>query len=352
MPGSRRPGLYGTDPLAVSPRTPGLSGVRDAGDPELLLEGLVGDTPGLLGTGDWADPSFLFASSSLPSSSFAALPPPNEKTFTEVALNKMWDLFKHHPNQVGSNRRKWLLKRGQPDDTRGRERTDCITYVKAVLVAAYEELGRKAFADGVKKALGAKALGADLANYLVREVGWKAHYWNPDVNHPRDYDYVQNNYSYWNTLKHGVYYVGNYATKVPVSGYIVNYKPVPDYTNPRFEDKRLKVKHNYPTAPERGAFERFLKVRFAFGLGHGGEHTFLYSEGHVFEVHWNAMGDDNYSQHVDDDGDDLYERSPFELFPPWYSGIMVVPPDEKFESDQKTPPPPAARQPRPRRGGS
>lgn len=347
MVASRRPGLSGTDPLALSPRTPGLLGANDAAEPARGLEGLVGDTPGLLGSNDWADPRLALAA--VAASPVFLTEQRAERTFTEVALNKMWDLFKNHPNQVGSNRRKWLRKRGLPDDTRGRQMTDCITYVKAVLVSAYEELRQKGFADGVKKALGTQALGADLANYLVREVGWKAHYWNPDVNHPRDYDYVQNNYSYWNTLKHGVYYVGNYRTNIPVSGYIVNYRPMPDYTNPRFEDKRQKVKHNYPTAPERGAFERFLKVRFAFGLGHGGEHTFLYSEGHVFEVHWNALGDDNYSQHVDADGDDLYERSEFELFPPWYSGIMVVPPDEKFESDQKTPHAPTAPTTQPQR---
>ncbi|HEV2864849.1 MAG TPA: hypothetical protein VGX48_27900 [Pyrinomonadaceae bacterium] len=335
MPGSRRPGLYGTDPLAPSPRTPGLLGVNDAGEPALRLADFLGDTPGLLGVNDWADPSVSYAAAP---AAFVS----QERPFSFVAANKMWDLFKDHPNQVGSHRRKWLQSRGLPDDTVGRQRTDCITYVKAVLVAAYEQLGQKIFADGVRQALGTNALGADLANYLVRKAGWKAHYWNPDVNHPRDFDYPRTNYSYWNTLKHGVYYAGEYPTKVPVSGYIVNYRPVDDYMNPRYEDKRLKIKHNHPTTPERDAFERFLRVTFAFGLGRGGDHTFMYSEGHVFEVHWNAVGDDNYRQHWDADGDDLYERSPFEDFPLWYSGLMVVPPDSPFESDRKTPPAPGA----------
>lgn len=345
MAGSRRPGLLGTDPLALSPRTPGLLGTNDAGQPSWRhLPRVVGDTPGLVGANDWADPRLGFAA--VPA---AFVPQTAEESFTRVASNKMWDLFKDHPNQVGSNRKRWLLKRGLPDDTEGRQRTDCITYVKAVLVAAYEHLGQKANATGVKRALAPNGLGTDLADYLVRQLGWKAHYWNPDVNHPRDFDYPKHNYSYWNTLKHGVYYAGNYRTSVPVGGFVVNYDPVADYSNPAYEDRARKVKHNYETAPERAAYERFKQVKFAFGLAHGGDHTFLYSDAHIFEVHWNALGDDNYKDHVDADGDDLYERSPFDTNSfRWYSGLMVVPPDAKFESDQKTPPP---RQPNTGRRG-
>ena len=118
MTGSRRPGLLGTDPLARAPRTPGLLGVNDAGAPAFRSEGLVGDTPGLLGFNDWADPRYILASSSAPAAQTS------EKTFSELALNKMWDLLKNHPNQVGSHRREWLLSQGIPDDTQGRQATD------------------------------------------------------------------------------------------------------------------------------------------------------------------------------------------------------------------------------------
>lgn len=328
MTRSRQPGLLGINPPDLPPRTPGLLGVNDAADPAWRERGVVGNTPGLLGVNDWSDPRPGFVNNSAP---YLV----QDQPISVVTANKMWDLFKHHPNQVGSHRSVWLRNKRLPDDTRGRQKTDCITYVKAVLVSAYEQIGKKMIADGIRKALGTKALGTDLADYLVRQVGWKAHYWNPDVNHPRDYDYAKNSYSYWNTLKHGLYYAGEFPTKVPVSGYIVNYRPAIDITNPRYEDKRKKTKHNYETPPERETFERFKKVRFAFGLARGGDHTFMYSEGYVFEVHWNALGDDNYSEHVDEDGDDLYERSEFEFFPGWYSGLMVVPPDVNFESDQK-----------------
>lgn len=330
MPRSRRPGLIGSGLPELPPRTPGLLGVNDAADLSWRERGVIGDTPGLIGFNDWADPNLMLAAAATPATFV-----PQDQSISVVAANKMWDLFKNHPNQVGRNRSAWLRNKRLPDDTQGRERTDCITYVKAVLVSAYEETSQKIISKGIRKALGANGLGTDLANYLVREVGWKAHYWNPDVSHPRDYDYARNNYSYWNTLKHGVYYAGEFPTKVPVSGYIVNYRPVIDHTNPRYEDKRKKIKHDYATTPERDAFERFKQVKFAFGLARGGDHTFMYSDGYIFEVHWNALGDDSYSQHVDADGDDLYERSLFEDFPGWYSGLMVVPPDSKFESDQK-----------------
>lgn len=342
MAGSRRPGLYGTDPLALSPRTPGLLGTNDAGQPSWRhLPRPFGDTPGLVGANDWADPRF----------GFAAVPAafvPQERSLSTLALNKMWDLFKHHPNQVGSKRREWLRENGLPDDTAGRQTTDCIFYVIQVLKHAYNELGRR---DVARRIGGLGKYGTQLADYLVRQLGWKAHYWSPDVNHPNDFNYEVHNHSYWNTLKRGVYHVGSYNTNVPVSGYVVNYKPVADYMNPRYEDTRLRVKHNYPTTPERAAFERLLRVGFAYGIARGGDHTFLYSDGYVFEVHYTAIGDDRYSEHVDADGDDLYERSLFEEFA-WQSGIMVVPPDSSFESDRKTPPAPAAPQPRrrPRRG--
>lgn len=334
MTGSRRPGLLGTDPQAPASRTPGLLGVNDPGAPGLRLEGAVGDTPGLLGFNDWADPRYVLAASSA-----APAAQNSEKSFSELASNRMWGLFKDHPNQVGSKRKEWLLSQGLSDDTQGRQATDCITYVIQVIKHAYEQLGRR---DVARRVGGLGQYGAKLADYLVRQVGWKAHYWSPDVNHPTDFNYEVHNYSYWNTLKHGVYYVGSFNTGVPVSGYVVNYKPVANYMDARYEDKRRRQKHNYPTTPETAAFERLKQVRFAYGIARGGDHTFIYSEGYVFEVHWTALGDDRYATHVDADGDDLYERSPFADFP-WQSGIMVVPPDSDFESDRKTPPTGAGR---------
>jgi hypothetical protein len=44
-------------------------------------------------------------------------------------------------------------------------------------------------------------------------------------------------------------------------------------------------------------------------------HTWLFSFGSVYEVHWDGIGSD------------LYERTPLEVFG-WLSGAIVVPPDQ------------------------
>ena len=99
---------------------------------------------------------------------------------------------------------------------------------------------------------------------------------------------------------------------VPVTGFIINYNLTPSSST---------VKP--PRSPEMTAFNSFSKVRFAFGLANGGTHTFLLSFGMVYEVHWNAIGDDPSSK--------LYERSPFFNYSSQFlSGLAVTPPDSGF----------------------
>lgn len=330
---SRRPGLTRADQRSRAPRTPGLLGVNDAADPSLRPEGLVGDTPGLLGVNDWAVPRFDFAAS--PAVRAARQ---SERPLSEVAENKMWDLFKDHPNQIGSELKKRLGARGNAGlPTRyanrdaaalsKRQSTDCITFVIAVLSRAYEEKGQSAVAKRVR---GLGAYGTKLASYLV-SIGWKAHYWNPDVNHPFD-NSGEHPASYRTAQQSGTYY------GVPVSGLIVNYNPT--VINQSEEDRRLG--RNNPTAKETAAFDRFKDVRFAFGVAYGGNHTFLCSYAYVFEVHWLGVGDDNFKDHVNDRGDDLYERSTLAT---WglrtgdLSGIVVVPGDINFNSEPRRPRP-------------
>lgn len=297
MPGSRRPGLYGTDPLARSPRTPGLLGVNDAGEPSLRLEGLLGDTPGLLGVGDWADPSVLFTLSAATTS--AALLPQTEKTFSEHAEKRMWDLLKDYGSQVGSERAKYLRLNGLPDDTQGKTRTNCITYVIDVLKYAFTQTSQRAVA---RKVGGLGEYGTALAAYLTT-IQWKAHYWNPDVNNPPDND-QEHPFSYALALKTRKYY------GIPLSGYIVDYRPT--------EVGPPKKK----TARDSTAFDEFKKVKFAYGLARGGKHTFLCSYGVVYEVHWEEIGDK------------LYERSDLYNFE-WNSGVVVTPPDANFTSGKR-----------------
>jgi hypothetical protein len=261
-------------------------------------------------------------------------------SFSSAAENVMWDLFKSHPNQVGSKRRVALLRNHLPDDTSGRTTTDCITYVAMVLTKAYEMVNRKVDADGIRRNLAAnRARGLPLARHLVDKLGWSAHYWNPDVNHPDDGKYGEHNYTYWDAVKTRRYY----STRpwgqggVALKGFIVNYRPATDYAvNLAYTDRKTGMRHNYATPPEFGAYNDFKQVRFAYGIARGGDHTFMCSFGYVFEVHYTAIGNNAYDFFADPTGrgDDLYSRTELPQFI-WNSGIMVTPPDCTFRSAQK-----------------
>ena len=209
-------------------------------------------------------------------------------TFSEWAEKKLWDLYKDHGDEVGSH---------YPGDRRGNRLTDCITYVHNVIEYAYERIGRKDIADAIHKL---SKEGMPLADYLIN-IGWKGHYWNPDVKNPRD-RLAEHPFSYKQALSTGNYY------RVAVSGYIVNYNP---------------TEGAQPTPKTQAAFDRFSKVRFAYGIAKGGVHTFLLSYGMVFEVHWDRIGEG------------LYETRPFYYFP-WLSGLVLTPPDSDFSSDPPT----------------
>jgi len=207
-------------------------------------------------------------------------------SLSENAERKMWDLFKDHSAEVGSK---------YSGDRRGKQVTDCITYVRNVLQDAYNKSGKPEAGRHVRRL----TEGLPLANYLVLN-GWSAHYWNPDVKNPRDGS-PEHPFSYQQAIKSGKYY------GLPLGGFVVNYN--------------LKT----PTAktPNNDAvFQRLSRVRFAYGIARGGQHTFLFSYGMVFEVHWKEIGDE------------LYGRTGFYDYG-WLSGALVVPPAEALISDTR-----------------
>lgn len=223
--------------------------------------------------------------------------------FSTYAENKMWDLLKSHDDEVGSH---------FTGDRKGRSLTDCITYVRKVLIYAYEQVGNKEIADAIRKT---PADGVPLALYLT-SIGWHAHYWNPDVKNPRDKD-SEHPVSYKKVLATGKYY------SVPVSGLVV------DYNKQDKTPKKELVTAPSPSVPRyvdvpadnMKIFERVSKVKFACCLARGGMHTFLFSYGMVFEVHWM------------EEGTRLYERSAFYAYG-WNSGLLLTPPDSTFTSDE------------------
>lgn len=206
--------------------------------------------------------------------------------FDDYALEKMLDLVATSDKQVGSK---------YPGNKAGLAQTNCIDFVTKVLVYAYEKVGNKAVAAEVRKRVDK---GTELAKYLVEQRTWRAHYWNPDVHHPRDLD-DEHPYSYKQAVKHKKYY------KVPLAGCIIDYNPTPMTKG--------------ETKPKTTALNAFTLVPFSVGIARGGYHTFLVSYGQVYEVHW------------DQASDSLYEISEFATYP-WLSGIVVIPPKTAYTS--------------------
>ena len=66
----------------------------------------------------------------------------------------------------------------------------------------------------------------------------------------------------------------------------------------------------------RVSYAALKLVKFGFGLSKGGLHTWLFSEGKVYEVHWDQMPSGN-----------LYEAMALNKFM-WNSGAIIVPKDQ------------------------
>jgi len=67
--------------------------------------------------------------------------------------------------------------------------------------------------------------------------------------------------------------------------------------------------------------ETVSKVKFAYGIARGATHTFLFSYGEVFEVHW------------EHEGAKLYGSRSFKDYN-WFSGALIIPPDSTFTSEE------------------
>lgn len=241
--------------------------------------------------------------------------PLGQKSLSDHGYDKLIELFFNHDHEVGSR---------FGGDKRGRSDTNCIIYVRNVLEYAYKKIGRRDVADRIHSM---PKDGMPLATYLTTSLGWSAHYWNPDVRHPRD-GAAEHPQSYKNAIANRTY------SGVTVSGFIVNYN---------LQDKRTRREWIWTPAPggiipgvpiipiptpitvggdNLGAFNRFKNVKLAYGLARGATHTFLYSLGDIYEVHWT------------EERDNLYERSPFYSYE-WLSGLMITPPDSGFVSEDR-----------------
>jgi len=217
------------------------------------------------------------------------------KTFTEHAHDKMMDLFKNHTNEVGRE-----LKILEPVKYKGYKSTDCITYILNVLSYAFERNGNAVAAKHVWT-LGKR--GTELAKYLVTQHGWKGVYINPDSAHPIDAD-AEHNYTSHIATKTCKYY------QIPLAYKVQNYN-VTAKTHVSFQ---MLNKKSVTTLNPLG-IASLNKVKFGFGVSRGGMHTWMFSKGKVYEVHWDQVGSG------------LYGTVRLKKFG-WISGAIVIPKDQ------------------------
>ena len=220
-------------------------------------------------------------------------------TFSDIAYDKLLDLYKNHAKEVGSQ-----LKKREPETYKGFQATDCITYVINVLTHTFKSLGNEVAAKNVRN-LG--AYGTELAKYLVDKHAWTGIYINPDVIQPFDAD---PEHTYTNALvtKTCKYY------KIPLGYRAVNYSPTP-VTDPG--DGSVTKKVTIASELDKINFAALNKVKFGFGVSRGGKHTWLFAYGSVYEVHWDKTAASG----------ELYEATPLSAFG-WASGAIVVPGDQ------------------------
>jgi hypothetical protein len=216
--------------------------------------------------------------------------------FSEYALEKLLDLYGNHSHEVGSE-----LKKKDPVAYKAYEATDCITYALNVIGYAFKKAGSD---DAARSVWARGKRGTELAAYLVDDHRWKGIYINPDVNHPLDID---SEHSYTAHLANRTCRYYGIRIEYRATNYTVTPK-----THPSF--KKLN-KNAGPTPLNDVDIASLDSVKFGFGISRGGRHTWLFSEGKVYEVHWDKIGDE------------LYEASSLRAYP-WLSGAIVVPPDQ------------------------
>jgi hypothetical protein len=215
------------------------------------------------------------------------------KTFSQHAVDKIDAIMKEHSTHVGSQ-----LKKNNPNKYKNFVSSDCITMAIWALKYAFEKSGNPEASQRVG-GLGEK--GTELAKYLINTHRWKAVYYNPDVNHPRD-RHGEHIVSYYNQVKKNcTYSVG----RVPVSNTVVNYKP----------SKNIVTTYLGPTKKKVTDYNTFSRIPFGLGMSRGGMHVWLYSKEFVYESHWEKEATNG-----------LYTKTQLKMFP-WLSGVIVVPPD-------------------------
>lgn len=175
---------------------------------------------------------------------------------------------------------------------------------------AFNKSGDSKAAKEVKKKIN---FGTKLGNYLVSTHNWKAVYYNPDVNHPRDGKY-HNVLSYIKVISRCTY------NEIPISYLLINYRPTAPMNHyyKSYGSKGMSIIKTRKLDLNKLTLESIKSVEFAYGLSREGDHTWLYSNGYVYEVHQSGSGTE------------LYEKTKLYDFV-WLNGVIMIPPDSEVK---------------------
>ena len=245
-----------------------------------------------------------------------------EKSFSDFAVEKLLELYSYHEHEIGIQHPSAV--------TSGLKKTDCITYAINSMEYAFSQVGDQKSAKKVRK-LG--KYGHELAQFLIKNQGWRTVYVTRDFWHVNGTpEEVSKHYSslHTNQLPRNMYYEN--TADLPVHYFAINFSPyerpwsyhcrnifeacASDYDGSVFARGVFNAnKRDVETERDADALSFLNRVKFAFGLSKGGRHTWLFSKGYVYEVHWDGIGDG------------LYERTAISSWN-WVANLLVVPPDE------------------------
>jgi len=177
-----------------------------------------------------------------------------------------------------------------------------------VLSYAYKEIGNEQMANDIwymgRETKQDKFRGTILAKRLVNNKNWAGIYVSPDSIHPTD-GKKEHTFAAYRAKK-----CKFSPDNVPLKHYVVNYKPT--------SKKHPKFQALYPALGERKLneidYKALEKIPFGFGLSKGGTHCWIFIEGYVYEIHWDAIGPG------------LYEKTALRDFK-WLSSAILVPND-------------------------
>lgn len=227
--------------------------------------------------------------------------------FSDIAKKNMLARIKDSDYKVGSQ---YVVANPWGDYSKFTQ-TDCITFVLNVLKDTYKQLKQpEVITNLISESMvkrgndkSPKFYGDMLARNLVSKRNWTAIYLTPDRFHPNDAK-QEHTFATAQVVK-----TCNY-TGVPVSYLALDYNPT-GTDDPSFQ-KLFSYKG--PRALNLIGLNELRKIKFGFGISRKGDHTWLFSEGYVYEAHWDKISNE------------IFEKRAIEKFP-WNSNLIVVPPD-------------------------